>query len=193
MLKVAGITVLNTVGVYALFSYLVIYLSTQGNLTYSQALTANLWTTVVAMLGCPLAGWLSDRWGRRQVMLAGCVWTLLFAYPCFQLMLSNGLATVLLGQSLLAFGHALCYGPSAVLFMEIFPPEVRQTACGIAYNGTVMTAGALSPMIMTGLIQWTSNPLSPAFFLIAAAGISALAIFALEAPVKQSIQEPAFS
>jgi metabolite-proton symporter len=101
----------------------------------------------------PAFGALSDKLGRRPVYIFGAVFSALMSFPLFMLLGTKNpqLAwiAIVLG---LAIGHAAMYGPQASFLSELFGAKVRYSGVSLGYNLASIFAGALSPLIATGLM-----------------------------------------
>ena len=101
----------------------------------------------------PAFGALSDRVGRRPVYIFGAVFSALMSFPLFMLLATKnphlGWIAIVLG---LAVGHAAMYGPQASFLSELFGTKVRYSGVSLGYNLASIFAGALSPLIATGLM-----------------------------------------
>ncbi len=163
-----GITLHNTVGYYAVLIYLTTWLTNIVKMPRGTALwigTACLLAFVVAV---PFMGALSDRIGRRPLFIASCVGYIVLAYPLFLLASTGVPAYAFVAQLVLVLLLALYAGPGPAVYCELFPTQVRYTALSVGYNIPVAIFGGFAPFIATWLIQSTGNPLSPAFYVIAA-------------------------
>ena len=163
-----GITLHNTVGYYAVLIYLTTWLTNIVKMPRGTALwigTACLLAFVVAV---PFVGALSDRIGRRPLFIASCVGYIVLAYPLFLLASTGVPAYAFIAQLVLVLLLALYAGPGPAVYCELFPTQVRYTALSVGYNIPVAIFGGFAPFIATWLIQSTGNPLSPAFYVIAA-------------------------
>jgi MFS transporter, MHS family, proline/betaine transporter len=163
-----GITLHNTVGYYAVLIYLTTWLT---NIVKMPRHTA-LWIGTVSLLAfvivVPFMGALSDRIGRRPLFIASCAGYVVLAYPLFLLASTGVPAYALIAQLILVVLLALYAGPGPAVYCELFPTKVRYTALSVGYNIPVAIFGGFAPFIATWLIQSTGNPLSPAFYVIAA-------------------------
>ena len=144
-----------------LFLYTTIFL--QGVLK-ADPLFATAGTVVGLVLGTPfflLFGWLSDRVGRRRVILTGLVLNALAMLPVF-MGLAHAAATGNLGLlALLVLAEtvlfAAIYGPYAAFMAESFPARVRYTSLSLPFNLAFGLIGGLLPLVSLSLISATGN------------------------------------
>jgi hypothetical protein len=85
---------------------------------------------------------MSDHAGRRVVMAAGAVLTLLFAYPIFALLDDPTAAATIAGQLVLMVFVLLYAGPRSSAVTELYPTASRYTAMAIGFNVSVAIFGA---------------------------------------------------
>jgi MFS transporter, MHS family, proline/betaine transporter len=176
LLRLAALSVFNAVGFYLMFVYIVSWLQFVDGIAPARALGIN---TISMALLLPLMlamAWLSDRIGRRPVLLGATAFALVAAWPLFWLMHSADPAVVLLGQLGFVLAVGAFGGCQPALMVEIVPAEVRCTAIALGYNVTVGIIGGLSPLVATWLVDRTADNYSPAFMIMAAAVISFLAL-----------------
>jgi MHS family proline/betaine transporter-like MFS transporter len=155
--------------------------------------TEALWSTTAGLLvlvvATPLMGLLSDRIGRKPLLLASCAGFVLLPYPLFVLMLSGvSLATIVVVQVVLALTIALYSGPGPAAIAEIFPTKIRSTWMSTGYSAGVAIFGGFAPFIATWLIARTGNPISPSYYVIAAAVASMAVILGLEETARQPLR-----
>jgi MHS family proline/betaine transporter-like MFS transporter len=157
------------------------FLQKQVGVARSQALWATASGLLITVVATPLMGLLSDHVGRKPLLLAACVASLVLPYPLFRLMLSGPpLATIFLIQLALAFVIAVFSGPGPAAIAEIFPTRVRSTWMSTGYSLAVTIFGGFAPFIATLLISSTGDPLAPSYYLIAAAAVTLIVILRLE-------------
>ncbi len=171
ILKVMGFTLGNGVGFYLCFVYVSTWLKQQHGLSASMALTLNSAALFLMLLITPLAGAVSDRIGRKPVLIVGAAGLALFAWPLFRLMSVPHPGAILAGQCAFAILMS-CYGASPAFLVEAFPKHVRCSGLSIGYNLSLSIFGGTVPMVAVFLIKVTGNPLAPAFYLSLAAIVS---------------------
>ncbi len=166
------------------YTFLVVmpsYLQATLDASFQQALVA----TVVAITGFTAtilpAGWLSDRIGRRTVMLAGALLITLLSLPLLNLLQNPDTPAVALGAAVFAAGAAvgLLAGPGPAMLAEMFPTSVRYTGLGLAYalSNAVFSGGA--GLIITELVKRTGDVDIPAYYAAATCAVSVLALWTL--------------
>ena len=174
--RLAALSVFNSVGFYLMFVYIVSWLQFADGIAPAQALEINSFSMIVLLPVMVLMSWLSDRYGRRPIMLAAAGLGFVGALPFFWLMLQPTPAIVLLGQLGFVLSVGTFIGAQPALMVEAVPAEIRCTAIALGYNVTLGIIGGLSPLVATWLVHRTANNYSPAFMIMAAAAISFMAI-----------------
>jgi MFS transporter, MHS family, citrate/tricarballylate:H+ symporter len=128
----------------------------------------------------PIGGALSDRAGRKPVMLAALGLLLLLVVPCYMTMTAwRSAAAVYTTTALLSALVALMTTPALTAISESLPHAVRSAAFGIVYAVAITVFGGFTQFIVKALIDLTANPLAPAWYLTAALVIGAGAMFAM--------------
>ncbi|HWL83187.1 MAG TPA: MFS transporter [Roseomonas sp.] len=175
-----GFTILWTVSYYVMLNYMPTFTQAHAGLSRTAALWSNTLGLVVLVVAVPLMGMLSDRVGRKPLLLGCCIAFILLTYPLFVLLVSGGgLGTVILVQIVFALMISAFSGPGPAAISEIFPTASRSTYMSTGYSLAVAVFGGFAPYIATWLIATTGSPLSPTYYLIAAAILSTLVIFRL--------------
>jgi MHS family proline/betaine transporter-like MFS transporter len=168
------------VAYYIALSYLPTFTQKFAGLSRAQALWSNTLGLAVLVLAVPVMGHLSDRIGRKPLLLACCLAFVVLPYPLFAAMVQGGgLVTVLLVQIAFAFAISMFSGPGPAAIAEMFPTRLRTTWMSTGYSLAVAIFGGFAPYIATWLIATTGSPLSPTFYLIGAAVVSTAVILAL--------------
>ncbi|MEE2719541.1 MAG: MFS transporter [Planctomycetota bacterium] len=124
----------------------------------------------------PLFGAISDRVGRRPVVLGGSIAALLLAIPILALVDHAATGVVVLAVSLGGVVLAVLQGGTAVALVEQFPDRVRATGTGLAYNVTYAVAGGTQPLLALWLVDVTGSYLAPGGVLMVLAVLSLVAL-----------------
>ncbi|ONI89657.1 MFS transporter [Actinosynnema sp. ALI-1.44] len=182
LLQAAGLMTMMHVPFYAVLTYLVTY---QTDYLGHSAGDAALLSTVISLVGLvlvPAFGRLSDRVGRRPVLISAGFALLVLATPAFLLM-RTGIAGTWVAALGLGVVLAAILGTYAVWSAEIFPTRTRQGGLSIAYNTTAALFAGTVPYLMTMLISATGSTLVPGPYLMVAAVIGLVAAFSLRETV----------
>jgi MFS family permease len=115
-------------------------------------LTSLLIAGVVSFFTIPIAGALSDRFGRKRIYIIGSVLTGIYGFVYFALLNSLVPALITIGIVLSFIPHDIMYGPQAALIAEGFTPRLRYSGCSIGYQLASITAGGPAPIIATALL-----------------------------------------
>ena len=174
--RLAGLSAFNAVGFYLIFVYLVSWLQLADGIAPVRALEINTFNMALLLPVILVAGILSDRIGRKPMLLVATAVAFFAALPLFWLMHHDRAGLALLGQLgfVLTVGTFIGIQPS--LMVEEVPASVRCTAVALGYNVTLGIVGGLSPLVATWLVHRTENELSPAFMIMLAAAVSFLAV-----------------
>ena len=178
--KAFGFTVLWTSSYYMMLTYMPTFTQQHVGLTRTEALWSNTLGLLVLVLVIPLAGALSDRIGRKPLLLACCLGFVLLSHELFFIMVTQGSLAIVMGvQVVFALMIASFSGPGPAAISEIFPTRLRATWMSVGYSLAVAIFGGFAPFIATWLIGRTGSPLSPTWYVIGAAMISTLVILRL--------------
>ncbi|MBZ6387513.1 MULTISPECIES: MFS transporter [Pantoea] len=166
------------------YTWLVImpsYLQSALHTGFNQALLS----AVISNLGFAAtilpAGWLSDKIGRRRVMVAASVLLLLLAFPLLKLLQDETTSTALSALVVFIAGGivGMLAGPGPAMLAEMFPTQVRYTGLGLAYSLSNAIFSGCAGLIITGLMKQTGNLDIPAWYVMATALVSIPALMTL--------------
>ena len=177
-----GFTIFWTVAYYTLLAWMPSFTQRFAGLSPAQALWSNTIGLIAMVIAIPFWGALSDKVGRRPLLMASAISIGLLSYPLFLLMTrGNGLALVLPIQILFGILLALYSGAGPAAISEIFPTHLRSTWMSSGYALSVAIFGGFAPFVATWLIQATGSPVSPAYlYLLPSAVISLLVVWRLK-------------
>jgi MHS family proline/betaine transporter-like MFS transporter len=177
-----GFTIFWTIAYYTLLVWMPTFTQKFAGLSPSQALWSNTIGLIAMVIAVPCWGALSDKIGRRPVLMASAILIGALCYPLLALMAGGtGLALVLPIQILFGILLALYSGAGPAAIAEIFPTHLRSTWMTSGYALSVAIFGGFAPFIATWLIQMTGSPTAPSYlYLLPAAVISLLVIWSLK-------------
>lgn len=179
MLLIAGLGMFFNFGFYFSLVYLPTLMTGSLGVSHTTVTIATVVAVVLAIIVCPLAGWLADRFGRRPILILGAALGTLWAIPSRELFLSGK------GGAIIAFTVTACIValfdsvyPTAMA--ELFPVRNRYSATSIAYGTSVAVFGGGGPYLATWLQSVTRTSMAP-FVLATVIALATLliAVFAL--------------
>ena len=177
-----GFTIVWTVAFYVLLTYMPSWTGKYMKLTAAQALWSNSIGLVALVIAIPIMGHLSDRYGRRPLLLLCCAAFIVLPWPLFTYLASGNVPYVVL--VLIQIGIAIVIslysgaGPAAIA--EIFPTRSRSTWMTTGYALAVAIFGGSAPYLSIWMIEKLGTPIAPVWYLIAAAIVSFAVIWSLK-------------
>ncbi|MFD7326423.1 MFS transporter [Streptomyces sp. NPDC059875] len=158
-----------------------------------QVLTAVTVASAVALFVLPAASALSDRVGRRPVVLAGALASAALAFPVLALVDSGSPGLLILG---LALGHGVAqstmYGPLGALLTEMFGTRVRYTGASLGYQAATLVGAGFSPLIASSLVASSGGSGTPVSLLLCGgAAVTALTVWRLRETRGDALDSPA--
>ncbi|BCI54425.1 MFS transporter [Mycolicibacterium litorale] len=179
VLQVIGLFVVFNVGYYVVFTFLPTYfIKTLEFGRTASFVSMSLASLVALVLILPLAA-LSDRIGRRPLLIGGAVAFAVSAYPLFLLLNSGSLAAAITAHCVLAAIESVYVSTAVTAGVELFATRVRYSGFSIGYNVSVAAFGGTTPYVVTWLTATTDNHLAPALYLIVAAVVSLVTLVTL--------------
>ena len=166
-----GIVAAVTLTFNVFFVFLPGYLATTGRMQLSRAFTAAFAGLAVGSAVAPMFGRLSDRVGRRRVLLAGTVALLVVTVPAYSLVHRGDTVAMLLGYSLV--GLALGSLALTAFLAELFPTRLRYSGLSLTYGIASALFGGTAPFVAAFLAQQTGNAQLVAWYAtcVTAAGV----------------------
>jgi len=176
ILACVGMVVAGTISFYVILIYIPTFARTQLQLPLDQAFLVQSIGLACEVVLIPICGLLSDRIGRKPVMITALVLSILVTYPLFAWVSSSpSFSSLLIMQVVLCGLFGVFNGPISTALGEQFPTPVRSTALAIGYNVAVMAFGGFAQFFVTWLIHATGTPIAPAFYLMFGAAVGLLA------------------
>jgi MFS transporter, MHS family, proline/betaine transporter len=178
MLQTFGIVAMVNAAYYLTFTYVVEHRTSRHEA--SAFLLANTLSLVVVLIAKPLGGWLSDRTGRRRLMLLLTVVTMALVYPALWLMMDGTPWQFVFGQMLLAVPLGMALGLQGAMVVEIFPLRSRVASMSFAYSITLAITGGTAPLVSGWLVERFEQPLAPAFYIMLYGAIGLAVIWPMQ-------------
>jgi MFS family permease len=176
-----GLIVVGAAASYVVIIYLPIFGVKQLGLTLGEVQLSTFLACLILLLLCPIAGYWSDRVGRKPVLFTAITAYGLMVYPLFSHLLANvSLATMILTQCSLAVSMSFFWGPMPATMAELFPVRIRSTGLSLSFNLGGALFGGLAPLYLTYLLKETGNPMMPAYYLLMSTVFGLVATWALD-------------
>ena len=170
-----ALVLMTTVSFYTITAYTPTFGKNILKLSQSDALLVTLCVGLSNLIWLPLMGSLSDRIGRRPLLLIFAALAILTAYPAMAWLVDQpSFSKLLIVELWLSFLYASYNGAMVVHLTEIVPVAVRTAGFSLAYS-LATTIGGSTPVIVTYLIHATGNRAMPGAWLSVAAAIAFLA------------------
>ncbi len=162
-----GLVICGTISYYVVLVYMPTFAKTQLGMSMSDAFSAQIFGLVCLTAAIPLFGALSDRIGRKPVLMAATIAYFVLLYPMFAWVHADpGLVRLAIMQGILCSLVGVFLGPISTAIAEQFPTGVRSTGLAVAYNFAVMLFGGFAQLVVTWLIRETGSPLAPAYYVM---------------------------
>ncbi|MFD4353293.1 MFS transporter [Nocardia sp. NPDC058518] len=143
-----------------------------------------LFVVGVSIVAIPLCAALSDRLGRRRVMMAGAVGAILFAFPLYALINTHSLWIMTAALMFAQLLQNAMYAPLTPLLSEMFPTRIRYSGVSIAYQSAALIGAGFTPMIAASLLATFDGSSVPLSVIVAGTAALALGALALTAETK---------
>jgi len=163
--------------VHLIAYYLPNYASFQLGIPRGDAVWAGFVAAAMMVVFGPIAGWMSDRVGRRKMVWWTRIALLLMAYPAFALLNAfPSLPCLLVVVACLAIPMGMTSPATLVLVSEVLPQRLRATGMAVTYYVAIAVFGGFAQLFSTVLIHLTGSPNAPAFYLMGCGLVSLLGL-----------------
>ncbi|VFP82220.1 Proline/betaine transporter [Candidatus Erwinia haradaeae] len=160
-----GLVVTTNVLYYTLLTYMPGYLSYNLHYEEDEGLIIMSCVMFVMLFLQPIMGWMSDKFGRRPLVIIGSIALFCFSTPSFMLINSGRVCFVIFGLLILAAILNSFTGVTASSLPEMFPTSIRYRALASSFNFSILVAG-LTPVILAWLVEITRDLYVPAYCLM---------------------------
>ena len=172
--------VFNAVSFYLLFVYIVSWLELVDKISPEKSLFINTLSMIALIPIQLIAASISDRIGRKPVLITASIAAILFSIPLFSGMYHHSTLTIHLSQLGFALIIGAYLGVMPAFMVELPSAHVRSTAIALGYNLTLGIIGGFTPFAASWLVHRTHNDIAPAYMIMAAAAISLIAILSMK-------------
>ncbi len=189
LLIVAGAYLAQNVTFYILVAFTVAYGTEQLGFGRPAMVSIVVISSVASFFLLPAFALLSDRVGRKPLLLTGTVGMAVFAFVMFPLLDTGNYALMLLGHLMLTVFQSMNLGPIATFFVELFSTRLRYTGATMGYQFGTIIAGGSALIIATALLDATGNALYISAYMAGVCVLSFIAIFAGAETYQRDIEE----
>ena len=179
MLRALALCASFAVSFYLVFVYLTTYMQQVDGLPASRALQINTLSMLLMLAVTPAFAILSDRIGRKPVLIAATLGMTVLSWPLFKLLAQPTAFPVLLGQCGFALLVAAYCATIPALLVEMFAAATRCTALSVSYNAAFALLGGTAPVVAVYLVGRESADLGPALYMSGVAAVSFIAALTL--------------
>lgn len=190
ILNLIGFVVLLNVAVYTILTYLPTYLTAVLEISDTEALFILIGVMATMLVVIAPIGALSDRIGRKPLLLGSAVGYLLLSYPAIKLIELRDPLPVAAGIGILGLLLVMMLGVIGSALPAMFPTRNRYGGFSIGYSTSTAAFGGTAPLVITALINGTGNTDIPAFYLMGAAAIAIVPILLMPETARISISHP---
>lgn len=185
LLKGTGLCILWGVSIYTLVVYLPVFIQRSFGMSGFDTFLASLIGNVFLLLACMFSGALSDRIGRKKVIVGAGLVLAVIVHPLLWLLhVSPTLPTLIFVQTMFCICCGLYAGGAPAALSELFPTRVRSTGLSITYNVAITLFAGFAPALITWLAQG-GRIYAPAWYVTAAAVCALVALATLREPTEQ--------
>ncbi|MGH8419460.1 MAG: MFS transporter [Pseudomonas sp.] len=181
-LVIAGmaLVVMTTVSFYLITAYTPTFGKNELHLSDLDALLVTVCVGISNFIWLPVMGAVSDKVGRKPLLLAATILAIVTAYPALSWLTANpSFVNLLVVELWLSFLYGSYNGAMVVSLTEIMPVDVRTTGFSLAYSLATATFGGFTPAACTYLIHVLDNKAAPGIWLSGAAVLGLIATLVL--------------
>lgn len=146
-----------------------VYLSTYiQNLGFEDAIASKANIAALISMSCSLvlSAWISDKIGRKPVMIFACIVYIIVAVPAFYIICNSPNPRIIITTcAIMGAINGLFMGPVPTVLVELFPTKVRFTGVALSYNLSAAIFGGTTPMILLILISQFQNNMIVPYYL----------------------------
>ncbi|CAL9638145.1 Proline_betaine transporter [Streptomyces sp. enrichment culture] len=173
---------------YMLLSYMPTYLSDELHYSETHGLLILVVTMIALMLVINQVGRISDRYGRKPVLMTGMLGFFVLSAPSFLLVRQGSMLAVAGGMLMLGLSLVCLLGTMSAALPAMFPTSVRYGSLSVGYNLSTSLFGGTTPLVITALIGATGSEMMPAYYAMAAALVGVVAVACMKETARQPLE-----
>ncbi|MBO2450680.1 MFS transporter [Actinomadura barringtoniae] len=189
ILNLIGIVILLNVADYMLLTTMPSYFTEHLDIGANTATMIIIGVEALQMCVLVPLGALSDRIGRKPLLMTAAIGFLVVSYPAVRLMQSGNLVALFIGFLAVAMLLALILAVIGSTFPAMFPTRVRYGSFAIGYNVSTAIFGGTVGVVVEALINKTGDKNWPAYYLMIAAAIAIIPIMRIPETAGVSIEK----
>jgi len=172
-------------GFYTIFIYNPLWMQKFLDVSKSHSLKINSAALVITIIAMLLASFLSNKVGRKPVLIVATAGLTVLSYPLYKMMLGAIPFHLFIGQGLFAVFIGLFIGVTGVVMVELFDKNIRMSGVSVSFNLCFAMFGGTAPMIATWLIHTTHDNVSIAWYLSFVSLISFITVLTIPETYKK--------
>lgn len=161
---------------YMLLSYMPTYLTDTLGYNDTHGLLILIITMILLMCVITQVGKLSDRFGRKPLLMTGMLGFFVLSIPAFLLVRGGSLWQVSIGMLLLGLSLVCLLGTMSAALPALFPTQVRYGSLSVGYNFSASLFGGTTPFVITALISAAGTDMMPAYYAMGAALVGVVSV-----------------
>ncbi len=166
LLQCIGIVILLNVADYTFLTYMPSYLNKQLGLGEQAGRLILIGIMVCMMIVITPLGALSDKVGRKPLLIASSLGFIALSWPAFFLMTHFGVGSTAVGLAIIGVLLVLLLATLPSTLPTIFPTRIRYGGFAVSYNISTMFFGGTAPTVIVALVASTGNNYMPGFYLM---------------------------
>ncbi len=166
LLIAIAIYITVTLPFYSFTAFFSTYLQHHANMKLHDTLVINGIAMIFFMAIIPITAYLSDKYGRKPVLIVTAILIGIVTLPTFVLLLQGGYKYPLAAQIIFGLALGAYMGPVAATLVELFPTNIRFTGLALSYNISAAMFGGTAPFVYLNLIKYTGSVYSPIFYIL---------------------------
>lgn len=170
--QLMGLYLLSALITYLVFIFMPVYFTDILGHSRVHAHALNTLILILLIFLDIFFGWLSDKIGRKPLMLIGASGLMCLSYPLYVLITQGAFFLVVIAQLVLTILAASFQGPLMALTLDLIPVAVRYTLGSLSYNLAYSIFGGTAPLLAIYLITKTSNVAIPGLYLAMGAAVA---------------------